>query len=118
MKSFITSLCVLAVMITGIVIHSAVCLNITEKLDLALADDSIMTADGSESAHTLWEKNKMLLHLGVNMQYTDRISEVFITLRKSIEQEEKESATESVALLRYYISEMKKLNGLSPENFL
>lgn len=118
MKSFITAISVFAVMLAGIIIHMVYADNVTENLLKAVEDDRILTVEGVNEAEQYWNKHKIMIHLGINTTFTDRIPTEFTTLRAAIENQDSERAAESAALLHFYLAELDKINKLSLENIL
>lgn len=118
MKSFITALSVFFVMLAGIITHMVYANTVTDKLLSSVESESIVTEEGVKEAEAYWMKHHILIHLGVNTTYTDRITAEFTALKAAIEKQDENKIAESAALLRLYISELKKLNKLSLENIL
>ena len=118
MKSFITALSVFIVMLAGTITHMVYANHVTDKLLISVESESIVTADAAEEAETYWLRHHILIHLGVNTTYTDRITAEFAALKAAIEKQDGNKITESAALLRLYISELEKLNKLTLENIL
>ena len=118
MKSFITAIIVFIVMVAGIITHVVYANSVTDRLLEAVSRESIATASGAEQAEQYWTKHKLMIHLGINTSYTDRINSEFATLRSAIENRDSEKAAESAALIKLYISELERVNKLSLENIL
>lgn len=118
MKSFITALSVFVIMLAGIITHMVYANNVTDKLIRAVESERILTVEGVNEAEQYWNKHRVMIHLGINTTFTDRIPNEFTVLRSAIENQDEEKAAESAALLRFYLSELEKINKLSLENIL
>lgn len=118
MKSAIASGVILICLTLLIVASSFYCVGVTEELSSLLASDRALTEDGISELEELWNRNKMILHLGVNTEYTDSVSECLTVLKAALKAESEADTLASLALLNMRIEQLKRLNMLDLENIL
>jgi hypothetical protein len=80
--------------------------------------ESIKSTEGVEKLEKYWQKHKDILHLGVNMEYTDAVTESISSLKASIETQSEADFTASLNLLKLQIEKLEILNRISWENVL
>lgn len=118
MRSAIVSGVILICLTLIIIASSFYCVGVTEELSALLSSDRVMTEEGASELCELWRRNKMILHLGVNMEYTDSVSEGIALLRAAIKTESEADIAASLELLNIRIEQLKRLNMLDLENIL
>lgn len=118
MRTFVTAVAILLVIIGGIVGYHMYCESAVKGLQELALSERISTPEGASEMYAHWEKHRFALHLGVNTELINDIEKYILALRASLDSASKEDTAEAVELLRYELSELRKANALSLENIL
>ncbi len=118
MRTFVTAIVILTIMLGSIVGYYFYCENAVSKLQELAVSETLATSSGAEEIYAYWEKHRFALHLGVNTELINNIERYMLALKAAVSSASNENTAEAAELLRYELSELRKTNALSLENIL
>ena len=116
MKAAVGSGIILISIILLIIANSFYCIGVTEELKRMISPEGEMTENEVSALEEYWEKREMMLHLGVNSEYTDTVSESIISLKSAIKTGSTEDIEREISLLKFRVERLEKLNRLDLVN--
>ncbi len=118
MKNLIVSLVILLAIVAVIITYGIYAGNVSKKLEAFSLSAKVTSLPDADTAYGYWLKHKPLIHIGVATAFTDNVTSGFIELRSAIAANSDEDIQKATEELRFYLSELRRVNCVSWENIL